>query len=189
MNTPSILKFGGGYSDKIELVVDPNTVIIGNHTGIFKNIDWNTLDYWHLVQCVLKEFVFKIITIDRGSSSWLTSTQLKNINVNIQNCLHKKGVFLIESTEYQRIHPYMKHFELYTIYIKNKKDVNLEFSNFIFFYVYPNNNILEHLRYKITNDKDLTYMYPEFNTLEKRKKIAQNALSLKQIYQKIVTHI
>ena len=61
MNTPSILKFGGGYSDKIELVVDPNTVIIGNHTGIFKNIDWNTLDYWHLVQCVLKEFVFKLI--------------------------------------------------------------------------------------------------------------------------------
>ena len=96
----NILKIGGGISDELELKADENAVIIGNHTGIMKGVDWSNEMYWNTLHKKMKDTLFKIIIIDKGSTSWIEKSRLPTITEFIKKHITNDGVFIFEQYIY-----------------------------------------------------------------------------------------
>ena len=180
----NILKIGGGISDELELKADENAVIIGNHTGIMKGVDWSNEMYWNTLHKKMKDTLFKIIIIDKGSTSWIEKSRLPIITEFIKKHITNDGVFIFEQYIYDNIIKYFPKYHKYVIYPKTAFDKNLQFDNFLFLLskvpIYSNYFI------SIDSPLELTWQNEKFETAKYRNKIVSSSISQDEIYKLII---
>jgi ubiquitin C-terminal hydrolase len=178
-----ILKIGGGYSDRYELAVDKNTVIIGNHTGIMKGVSWDEKSYWGKLEKIIN-YKFKIIVIDTGSASWLNIKQLPDISNFIKEHLKIGGVVIFEQQLYNNIIKYFPNYYKYAILVEKEKRKNLSFENFsLLLSIKP---LYSKYTIKIDSQEELTYENKKFSSAVYRNELAENSLSITDFYKKIL---
>lgn len=179
----NILKFGGGYSDSLELNADENAIIIGNHTGIMEGQNWNTKSYWKNLQEKLNSDVFKIIVIDRGSASWLDSKMHSYITNFINKHIDDDGVIIFEQYLFEHIIDNFSTYNKYVIYPQTDYK-NLEFGNFL--WLLSKTPIYSKYVINVDSPNDLTYKNKIFASSDVRTQIASEALSLTNLYKLIL---
>ena len=181
----NILKFGGGYSDSLELNADENAIIIGNHSGIMEGQNWNTKSYWKKLQENLNSDVFKIIVIDRGSASWLDSKMHSYITNFINNHIADDGIVIFEQYLFEHIIDYFSTYNKYVIYPQNDHK-NLQFDNFL--WLLSKTPIYSKYVINVDSPNDLTYKNKIFSSSKVRTQIASEALSLTNLYKLIINN-